>query len=127
MNQFKLVQTFGGAVTQLITITDNDFDIAGNCKKIRKHIKEHPDDINTAIAWGVFLKVVGLKKKSHKGVSKYFWIAEDVTDGRSYEADTSAELAEKLDLKTSSVVNVRRSGKLLHRRYKITRKKKKAQ
>ncbi len=118
---------FGNAITQLITITDNDFDIAGNRKKIKKYIKEHPEDKNATIAWNVFLKVVGLKRRKYKGVRKYFWIAEDVIDGKSYEADTSAELAEKLDLNPSSVINVRRTGALLHGRYKIVRKKKKAQ
>lgn len=118
---------FGEAITQLLKVTKGDPEIAKNKSVITKYLEKHQDDLMTKIAWEIYLRDVGLKKQVYQGVRKYFWIAEDVIDGKSYEADTSAELAEKLDLKTSSIVNVRRSGKLLHRRYKITRKKKKAQ
>lgn len=118
---------FGEAITQLLKVTKGDPEIAKNKSVITKYLEKHPDDLMAKIAWEIYLRDVGLKKQVYQGVRKYFWIAKDVIDGKSYEADTSAELAEKLDLKTSSVVNVRRSGKLLHRRYKIIRKKKKAQ
>lgn len=118
---------FGEAITQLLKVTEGDPEIAKNKNMITEYLEKHLDDSLTKIAWEIYLREVGLKKQVYQGVRKYFWIAEDVIDGKSYEADTSAELAEKLDFKTSSVVNVRRSGKLLHRRYKITRKKKKAQ
>lgn len=126
MNQLKLVQTFGGAVTYLKN-EYNDFDISAHRRDIQQRIKDDPNDIITRTAWETFLKGTQKHYKGSRLPRKprivYIWQAIDAETGENYEAISAFKLAQKLGVTESVIVNNRRDNRMVKSRYKILRKK----
>ncbi len=61
--------------------------------------------------------------KIDSGVRLYVWMAEDTKTNEVLEAKSARELGELLGVTDANVIYARKSGKLVAKRYKITRKK----
>lgn len=64
-----------------------------------------------------------VKVKIDSGIRPYVWMAEDTETNELLEAKSARELGELLGVTDANVIYARKSGKLVAKRYKITRKK----
>lgn len=114
---------FGVAVDILASLYG--IDIPNHSRDIKKHIKDNPNDYQMKVAWQVYTKHVNLEQNEQEVERKprYFWYATDTVKKEKYKATRAIDLANKLGVSESFVVNSQINRRLVKGRYKITRKK----
>lgn len=114
----------GLAVTRL----EDMFDTVKDGEKVKWHNREeyiaknHPND------WG-WLAVLSVRKKAREELRtckrnfNWLWQVTDTIDDEKYESKSVDELSKMINVSRSTISSGCNTGKLVHKRYLVTRKK----